>query len=135
MNAIYYGNCNQIMTSHLNFKVSDNLLHSNVNRCQSTFLLSVFCLNCLIYVFQAYIPIIGKFLKLEGSAGHDAESELILAHAWDSMLKINFLVHLHNLDDDKNDDGVASDQDNNKEFVNFIERLFVWGLEEVKILL
>ncbi len=60
----------------------------------------------------------------------DVESELILAHAWDSMLKISLLLHLYHLDDDKNDDSVANDRDDN-EFVNFIERLFVWGLEEV----
>jgi hypothetical protein len=64
------------------------------------------------------------------SAEPDVESELILAHAWDSMLKINFLLHLYHLDDDKNDESVANDRDDN-EFVNFIERLFVWGLEEV----
>ena len=46
------------------------------------------------------------------------------------MLKINLLVHLYNLDDDKNNDSVDNDREDN-EFVNFVEKLFVWGLEEV----
>ena len=67
------------------------------------------------------------------------DSELILAHAWDTMLKLNFLLHVEKVvakidstvDTDANNSTFGSDV-TPAGFLTLIERLFVWVLDEVK---
>ena len=69
------------------------------------------------------------------------ESELILAHAWDTMLKLNFLCQADRLvakldssvDANANESTVGSDVAPMTGFFTFVERLFVWVLDKVKL--
>ncbi len=82
--------------------------------------------------FQTYIPIVLTFLKTHTK---DEESELILANAWDTMLKVNFLLFLHNVESKNAEKGRNETLKKDiHEFLTFIERLFVWSNEEVKVL-
>jgi len=79
------------------------------------------------WLFQSYVPLIETFLKSSDDTSED-ETEVLFSHAWDSMLKLSFISHLH-----KDDADVAGNNDiaDYSDFLSWIGKLFAWTSEEI----